>query len=282
MKRFFAIVFIAMAMCFGTVVPSAYAGENIEKEEEVQKEDKITMEFLNQQSSWDELLANMPTIGSNGTASDLICETLVFKLANPKWMVRADKAYHFEYVINGTVGYGERKLGEQQQVKCDKILELYNASNSPKAYLYYNTAGDEHQVYLYSYPYWITYTRPGKIGDTVFVRTGARYWQSCKSDGSRDYGVITSYNSDVFTINGIAYLDDDRSTVVSKYYAPYGEKLDIKIQYDKPVMLHICTSDTDYGWVYADDVISEPAAQDYLVRNEGSNHPFFDFFEDFR
>ena len=281
MKKFFAIVFIAMAMCFGTVVPSAYA-QNIEKEEEVQHEDKITMEFLNQQSSWDELLANMPQIGSEGSDSDLICETLIFKLASSQWMVHADNAYHFKYVINGSLGSEERKLDEQR-FKYDKIVELYNASNSPKAYLHYNAIGNQYQVLLYSYPYWITYTRPGKVGEAVFVRTGARYWQSCKNDGSGDYGVITPDNSGVFTINGIAYLDDERSTVVSKYYAPYGEKLDVEIQYDKPLMLHICTPDTDYGWVYADDVISEPAARDYLARHEEpDDHPFIEFFEDFR
>ena len=236
MKKFFAIVFIAMAMCFGTVVPSAYA-QNIEKEEEVQHEDKITMEFLNQQSSWDELLANMPQIGSEGSDSDLICETLIFKLASSQWMVHADNAYHFKYVINGSLGSEERKLDEQR-FKYDKIVELYNASNSPKAYLHYNAIGNQYQVLLYSYPYWIT---------------------------------------------GIAYLDDERSTVVSKYYAPYGEKLDVEIQYDKPLMLHICTPDTDYGWVYADDVISEPAARDYLARHEEpDDHPFIEFFEDFR
>lgn len=98
------------------------------------------------------------------------------------------------------------------------------------------------------------------IGEVVQVRQGAKYWESSWNDGSGKYEIVTNSSpyfaeSSVLRVNGVSYLDDSCTNVLSSYYCPYG-KLDedtTRIDLSRR-MFHLCSSTTDLGWFYAEDV----------------------------
>lgn len=98
------------------------------------------------------------------------------------------------------------------------------------------------------------------IGQIVQVKKGAKYWESSWNDGSGKYGIVTDSNpyfaeGRVIRVNGVAYLDENWTNVLSSYYCPYSKLDGNTTQIDlSRRMLHLCSGTTDLGWFYAEDV----------------------------
>ena len=286
-KCFIAIVTIAMLTCCVVISSSVYT-DYMKAGQELEYKEQITMEFLQEQTSWDTLVRNTKNLELNPEeeSSDYGCQSLIAILEtfqNDNYY-EIPEAFHFQYRIAIAGGGFESGDFLDKNEKYSKIVELYNESNPEKVYLTYQfPCTDTFEYSILTDTYWVDKLKPRNMGEHVILREGASYWESSNNDGSGISNTITgsNVNISVFAINGVAYLNDARESVISSSYSPYGEILEEELDYGKPLMLHLCTDTTDLGWVHADDVISVNELKRHTDSTNWYTDSLFLFLNDF-
>ncbi len=260
MKKTSAILIIMtfLLLSVNTQVEAANIpqGEAVVTATENQVQDgKITMEFLAQLSSWEELKNTvLPMAETYQNKEDFYCVMLIRSLDKPM----VSPIYHdAEYI---KIGFGGIKLNEidynRLMNKYQTIIDIYNASKEIQVGLETRISESILQVYVSSDNVFYMENTPTKIGQKVFLKPGTTYWESCYNDGSGRQGVVTDNDNSIVRVNGVAYLDENW-TVVGSYYKPYNElgETEVDINTSERRMLHICTEKSELGWIFAENAI---------------------------
>ena len=261
MKKKFAIVtLMGILICssFYTRVEAADTAKDvavIASETQEMEDGKITLEFLNQLSSWEELKNTvLPMAETYQNKEDFYCVMLIRSLDKPM----VSPIYHDEYI---RIGFGGIKLNEidynRLMNKYQTIIDIYNASKEIQVGLETRILSESIlQVYVSSDNVFYMENTPTKIGQKVFLKPGTTYWESCYNDGSGRQGVVTDNDNSIVRVNGVAYLDENL-TVVGSYYKPYNElgETEVDINTSERRMLHICTEKSELGWIFAENAI---------------------------
>ena len=147
------------------------------------------------------------------------------------------------YISLGIGGFREEEIDFERFIyKCQRIIDLYNHTHDLQLMMKASiTCSEMLQIDVQS-------KKPDFIENMVIL-TGqlahvkeTMYWESAQNYGSGKNGVTETR---VVQVNGAAYLDEN-GEVQSSYYG----KTPKQIEMWAPRMLHICTEDTDLGWVY--------------------------------
>ncbi len=241
---------------------ASYENENETEIQEVE-DGELTLELLQRTNSWEELVNTTLPISDQGwkkikNREDYYCVMLIESI-NKKMIAHI---YHDQEYIS--VGLGGIKCKE---IDCDRLLHkykeiirIYNESN--KLQLVWETkplSFDCIQINIESTNV-AELERPATmIGQKVVVKEGTVYWQSADNDGTGNFGVITDDDC-VATVNGVAYYTDKNCTKIEEcIYSTFnelGEKEDVYIETYKFRMLHICTKNSDLGWVYPESCVA--------------------------
>lgn len=265
MKKLFAIV-MAIFMLSITVYakewdPPQTSFEDLETKEV--EDGKLTLEVLQQMSTWKELVNMTLPISDNSrnnieNKEDFYCVMLIENI-NERSIATV---YHDQEFIS--VGLGGIKRNEidyeRMMRKYKEIIRIYNESN--KLQLVWETKSlsfDCIQVNVESTNV-AELERPAiMIGQKVILKEGTVYWQSAYNDGTGEFGVWTDEDC-VATVNGVAYYTDKTRTKIEEcIYSTFdelGEKEDIYIETYKFRMLHICTKNSDLGWIYPESCVA--------------------------
>lgn len=280
MKKLFAIV-LGMALMFSSFTARAEAisldtqtqstesqislTDSIETKEV--EDGKLTLELLQQMSSWEELVNTAIPISDSSykhieNKEDFYTVMLInginHKLSLP--------VYHSaEYISHGLGGIKLKEIDyDRLMQKYQTIIDIYNASDELQLVWNPKILNENYMQVDITSTNVIAMKHPAtKVGQQVVLKQGATYWESAWNDGSGKYGIATDTNryipeDYIVTVNGFAYyLDESRTTIMESYYKPYDElgEQESDIKPWKFRMVHICTETTDLGWVYAEDVV---------------------------
>ena len=280
MKKLFAIA-LGMALMFSSFTaraetisldiqtrspePRFSLTDSIETKEV--EDGKLTLELIQQMSSWEELVNTTLPISDISwnnieNKEDFYCVMLIESI-NKRMTV---PVYHDEeYISCGLGGISLKKIDYTRLMqKYQEIIDIYNASNNLQVVWETKILNEDYMQVNIKSTNVIDIEHPvTQVGQKAILKNRAIYWESAFNDGSGKYGVATDTNhyipeDYIVTVNGFAYYsDENRTTISESYYAPYdelGEKeCDIKLWEFR--MVHICTETTDLGWVYAEDVV---------------------------
>lgn len=225
---------------------------------------KLTLDIIeNWSGSWKEFVNYSIPINliysDIENVEDQYCVTLIKGISHTMTI----PIYHdYEYVKFGMGGLRVQEVELSRLLyKFRAIIELYNNTNEFDLVWQPKMLSEEiMQVDIES-----TNVEWGEhpahtIGEAVQVKQGAKYWESSWNGGSGKYGIVTDGNpyfaeGAVLRVNGVSYLDDGWTNVLSSYYCPYN-KLDedaTQIHFSRRMLL-LCSGTTDLGWFYAEDV----------------------------
>lgn len=239
---------------------------------EVVENGKLTLELLSQMSSWDELVKTaIPISGSYRNIEnkeDLYCVWLIESLNDKHLSV---PVYHDEmYIAYGLGGMDLEEIDVQRMMsKFRTIIDIYNHFNDLYLMWDYDILNERYlSIDVHSTNYIWMCNPAREVGQRVIVRPGAKYFESAWGDGSGKFGVVKFPDtfdigndifpeSSIFTVNGVAYLDENWECVLESYYTPYSElgENEPEVSIWERRMLHICTENGDYGWIHAEDVM---------------------------
>lgn len=228
---------------------------------EVVEDGKLTLELLSQMSSWDELVKTaVPISGSYRNIEnkeDLYCVWLIEGINNKHLSV---SVYHDEmYIAYCLGGIDLEEIDDQRMLsKFRTIIDIYNHFNDLYLMWDYDILNERYLSIEVQSKNYIWMCNPVReIGQQVRVRRNTKYFESAWGDGSGKFGVTKFPNDIIFTVNGVAYLDENWECVLESYYTPYSElgENEPEITTWERRMLHICTEDRDYGWAYAEDLM---------------------------
>lgn len=227
---------------------------------------KLTLDIIeNWSGSWKEFINyTIPTGFSYSSIESVEDQYCVMLIKGISHTMTAPIYHDGEYVKFGLGGLRVQEI-ELTRLLCKfhAIIELYNKTNEfdlvwqPKM-----LSKEIMQVDIESTNVeWIEHPAH-TIGEAVQVKQGAKYWESSWNGGSGKYRTVSNSNpyfaeGSVLRVNGVAYLDDSWTNVLSSYYCSYS-KLDentTRIDLSRR-MLHLCSGTTDLGWFYAENVAS--------------------------
>lgn len=233
--------------------------KNIERENGL-----VTIEYL-ENLSWEDIRDNYTNLFIN--SDDLYLYHVIMNIDR-------DDSFDIKngYILsrNGMV-YLEKTTYDVICQKLQIIIDKYNVANDIQIKLYTKQYTDDPghmNITLLSSNYPATY-----VGQTVQLKRGALFYESSKHFGSGNYSTTfyidcVGYGFEQFSyipndymvlVNGISYLDDD-GNIISATYMTFDEimaqNMHISIDFSKTYMLHICTSQTDLGWLVPEDVKS--------------------------
>ena len=265
MKKIFAII-LSITILFPSINARAEVTDdatmvvtsNQSETMEVVEDGELTIEVLQQISSWDELKALL-SFNNKENEEDLYCVMLLKGIDK----THIAPLYHdMEYVGIGLGGI-DRKVIDQDRLmkKFQTIIDIYNKSNDLQLVWESKILNDSYmQVDVRSTNLNVLNNPAIELGDIVTVSDDAIYWESSWNDGSGNYGIIRQDNAYVpedntVIVNGVSYLGTE-NTVIESYYKPYNELTDneVEIKFYERRMLHLCTPNGDLGWVYPEDV----------------------------
>lgn len=252
MKKFFAIILVfTFLFSTNTMVRAAELNEVVET---------LTMEFFENESSWDELVNTVDNIAVAANDEEYYCCWIIDGIRHSQ----IKPIFHNQPYISKSYGGIRIKDINQQQFlkKLEYIFDIYNASN-PMLLNWKHTVlnKDFMQVDIKS-----TNADIGSatyIGQRVLVKEGSIYWESPEHDGTGRCGIVNETNPYIpanrnVLVNGfVYYTNESRESILQNSYSPFKELSNstLGINQGKYRMLHICTADTDLGWLWAEDVI---------------------------
>lgn len=235
--------------------------KNVERENGL-----VTIEYL-EILSWNEISENYKNLFTCG--DDLYLKNVI---------MRIDRDDDFDiknsYILsrNGLVYLTDTTY----DIMCQKlqiIIDKYNAVNEIQIKLYteqYDDKPGHMNITLLSSNNPATY-----VGEFVKLTWGALLHESSQNFGSGNssktfyidcarycFASFSFIPEDyIVLVNGISYLDDNGNIISSKYITfdeVISQNINIPIDFGKNYMLHICTNQTDLGWIVPEDVKSIP------------------------
>ena len=252
MKKFFAVLLVVILLFSSNTM--VWAAE-LNKEAET-----LTMDFFENESSWDELVNTVDNIAVAANDEEWYCCWIINGIRHPQII----PIFHNEPYLSKSYGGIRIKDINQQQFleKLDYIFNIYNASN----HLYLKWKYTVLNEYFMQVDIKSLNADQGSatyLGQKVLLKEGSIYWESPEHDGSGKYGVINEMNTYIpadrkVLVNGfVYYTNETRETISKTFYTPFEQLSNstLGINQGKYRMLHICTAETDLGWVWAEDVI---------------------------
>lgn len=259
------IMFSSLTARVCAISPDTLQAETIKVEEA--ENGRLTMEFLEQMSSWEELVNTVLPISDiirNDTENeeDIYCLMLIEGI-NKK--LTAHIYHNEEYVSLGLGGINLEEIDYCRFLrKCQEIIDIYNAYNDLELVWEPQILNEKYMQIDVKSTTAIDMSNPAtQMGQKVVIKHDSIYWESAWHDGNGKYGIAADTNgyipeNSIVTVNGVAYYSDEsRADIVGIYYKPYDElgEQGVDIVSWKIRMLHVCTETTDLGWVYPEDVV---------------------------
>lgn len=165
---------------------------------------------------------------------DIIIEDLVMELKAPKYSTFSIGGKPYDMDI------------DELKSAIQAVSDVYNASHEYKTEIKFAFEAGRYNIQL-------NILNPTAnvikfIGQRVWVSEGSMYWLT----SAMDEGGVTLTETKEFSVNGIAYLDENGQKQ-GGYYIPASELGDQKIiladqPWDMKVVVHICDG-TDHGWI---------------------------------
>lgn len=271
MKKLLAIALGMVIMLSGltarvcAISPDTLQAETIKVEEA--ENGRLTMEFLERMSSWEELVNTVLPISDIiwddiGNKEDLYCLMLIEGINKKK---TAHIYHNEEYVSLGLGGISLEEIDYYRFLrKCQKIIDIYNAYNDLELVWEPQILNEKYMQIDVKSTTEIDMSNPAnQVGQKVVLKHDSIYWESAWHDGTGKHGIAADTNGyipedSIVTVNGVAYYSDEsRTDIVGNYYKPYDElgEQGVNIEFWELHMLHVCTETTDLGWVYPEDVV---------------------------
>lgn len=261
MKKIFAILLmVLMISSFNTRIEAADITSKPVKIDTVSQnsteEGKITLKFLQQINSWQELVNTVNPMGDYSKIENHedFCCVIFIETINKEAI--SEPIYHdMKYVNRGL--YMELKNLDYDRLmqKYQTIVDIYNTSYNTLQIDWISEILSENffHVHINSTNIYDLTHPATKIGQSVILKAGTKFWESSYNDGSGKQG--TMKEESVVIVNGVAYLDENWTNVVESYYNPYDELKEKEIDTSRRRILHVCTEDTDLGCVYSENAI---------------------------
>ena len=224
---------------------------------------RLTLEVLHQMESWEELYNAVHPISEDVLATiesneDYYCVLLIEEINQRKTIPYS----HDEEYVSSFLDIDLNKIELNRFIpKVAEIISVYNNSNDLHlVWEHWPLNKDYMQIYVDSVN---ALTRPAtKVGQKVFLKDRTVFWESAQYDGFGKHEKITGNScvpkDCIVIVNGYAYYEDATRRVISEnYYVPFDELTmqEPEISHKHPRMYHVCTEDTDLGWVHVEDII---------------------------
>ena len=226
---------------------------------------KLTLAVLEQISSWEELYNAVHPISDDvwdtieENKEDYYCVLLIEGINQRKTI---PYSHDEEYVSFSLDNIKFEEIDNSRfLLKVAEIISIYNNSNDLHlVWEHWPLNKNCMQIHVDSVN---ALSRPAtQVGQKVFLKDYTVLWESAQYDGSGKCEKVTVNScvpeNRIVTVNGYAYYEDATRRVISEsYYVPFCEITDQEpeISHKHPRMYHVCTEDTDLGWVHAEDLI---------------------------
>lgn len=225
---------------------------------------KLTLAVLEQISSWEELYNTVHPISDDvldtiENKEDYYCVLLIEGINQRKTIPYSDNEEYVSFSFE-SIKFEEIDI-KRFLMKIDKIISIYNKFNDLRlVWEHWPLNKDSMQICVDSVN---ALTRPAtRVGQRVFLKDYTVFWESAQYDGSGKHEKVVDNSfvpeDCIVTVNGYAYYEDATRRVISEnYYVPFDELTmqEPEISHKHPRMYHVCTEDTDLGWVHAEDII---------------------------
>lgn len=224
---------------------------------------RLTLEVLHQMESWEELYNAVHPISEDVLATiesneDYYCVLLIEEINQRKTIPYS----HDEEYVSSFLDIDLNKIELNRFIpKVAEIISVYNNSNDLHlVWEHWPLNKDYMQIYVDSVN---ALTRPAtKVGQKVFLKDRTVFWESAQYDGSGKHSKLADNSfvpeDCIVTVNGYAYYENaTRLAIKDSYYDPFCElnNQEPEILRKQPRMYHVCTEDTDLGWVHVEDII---------------------------
>lgn len=253
MKKFmFAVIMVFFFLLSTTTLVRA---AELNKEAET-----LTMDFFKNVSSWEELLTTVDNIDVATDDEEWYCCWIINGIRHSQ----IKPIYHNQQYISKIYGGIRIKDINKEQFlkKLDYIFNIYNASN----HLYLKWKHTVLNEYFMQVDIKSLNADQGSatyLGQKVLLKEGSIYWESPEHDGTGRFGIVNETNPYIpadrkVLVNGFVYYTNERrESILKNSYCPFKELANSRlgINQGKYRMIHICTAETDLGWVWAEDVI---------------------------
>ena len=250
MKKFFA-VFLVVILLFSSNTMVRAAESAVET---------LTLEQLATIPSWNELLNTVDNIDIVANDEEWYCCWIINGIRHPQII----PIFHNEPYLSKSYGGIKLKEINQQQFlkKLDYIFNIYNASN-PLHLNWKHTVLNENFMQVDIKSLNADQGSATYLGQKVLLKEGSIYWESPEHDGTGRFGIVNETNPYIpadrkVLVNGFVYYTNERrENILKNSYCPFKELANSRlgINQGKYRMIHICTAETDLGWVWAEDVI---------------------------
>lgn len=226
---------------------------------------RLTLEVLHQMKSWEELYNAVHPISDDvwdtieENKEDYYCVLLIEGINQRKTI---PYSHDEEYVSFSLDNIKFEEIDNSRfLLKVAEIISIYNNSNNLHlVWEHWPLNKNCMQIHVDSVN---ALSRPAtQVGQKVFLKDYTVLWESAQYDGSGKCEKVTVNScvpeDRIVTVNGYAYYEDATRRVISEsYYVPFCEITDQEpeILRKQPRMYHVCTEDTDLGWVHAEDLI---------------------------
>ena len=221
-------------------------GVRTEVEAKEEKDESYFTVELIENSSWDDL--EQEEHNNRNTKEDVLVLHLISGISHQKQISAYPDFYYVSYGIGGI--QDEEVNTDRLFYKFELIIELYNQTHDVQLTMEkLNYPNHSKGVMIQSEkPDYIKYM-VHLTGSLAHVKPDTKYWESAQNFGAGKNGKI----SDAMTVkvNGVAYLNE-YGEIIHNFYGNNPHR----IKTMAPRMLHICTGDTDLGWVYPTQLTS--------------------------
>ena len=199
--------------------------------------------------TWEELVEASSDDVSHGPKDllDIIIESLVRELEEPQYSACS-------------IGGKPYDMDIEEAKEAVKALEaVYNSSHQYEAEVKFTFDGERYNIQINIFN--PTVNVVDFIGQKVLVSAEAKYWKT----SAMDEGGVTVPKDKEFTVNGVVYLDENGQKQGGTYIpaSELGEQriLLLSQPLNLTVVVHICDSGTDYGWISPEDLNVEKITQ---------------------
>lgn len=225
---------------------------------------KLTLELLQQMESWEDLYNSVHPISDDvlkkiESKEDYYCVLLIEGINQKKTIPYYN---NLEYVSISLEDIKFKDIDNKRfLMKIDRIINIYNDFNNLHlVWEHWILNKDYMMIRIDSVN---ALTRPAtQVGQKVYLKDYTVFWESAQYDGSGKHAKLTGNASVpkdcIVTVNGYAYFENATRLIIQEsYYTPFSELSvqEPEISHRRPRMYHVCTENTDLGWVHAEDII---------------------------
>ena len=223
---------------------------------------KLTLAVLEKMSSWEELYNTVHPISDDildtiENKEDYYCVLLIEGINQKKIIPYSHNEEYVSFSLD--IEFKDIEI-KRFLLKIKKIINIYNdSSKTTRIYLEHLPLNRDYmQIRINSVN---ALTRSAtQVGQKVLPKDYAVFYESAYGGSHIKMKDSSSVPEDcIVKVNGYVYYEDvTRHCIQKVYYVPFNElaaESEPRISHRQPRMYHVCTQDTDLGWVNVDDII---------------------------